>query len=283
MSREKPKFLVLDSPWSFDPGTIRVAAPAGLTVEDVSRLLLSGELNKPYIFETRTERCLHFTHVAVQSRMLLAEPAALANDYTRKMMAFLLFNPAPAHIVMIGLGGGSIPKFCHRHLPESQLTVVEIDADVIALRDEFCIPPDDERFRIVHADGAKYINRIGSPVDVLLIDAFDPGGVTPALAKSGFYARAAAALTPSGMLVMNLSGQRDRFTAHISHILDAFDGTVVVVPVDAGHNELLFAFKEPILLEMTPEYRSRARLLESRLSLAFPKYLRHITNAQALA
>ena len=83
---------------------------------------------------------MHFTSLATQSAMLFSDPDALIAQYTRKMMSFLLFNPNPEHIVMIGLGGGSLAKFCYRHLPRSQITVVEINADVIALREEFCIP-----------------------------------------------------------------------------------------------------------------------------------------------
>ena len=50
--------------------------------------------------------------------MSLDEPDALVTAYTRKMMAFLLFNPAPKRIAMVGLGGGSLAKFCYRNLPK---------------------------------------------------------------------------------------------------------------------------------------------------------------------
>jgi spermidine synthase len=283
MSRRSLKFLQFDSPWSSEPGIVRLPAPEGLGVDEVSRLLVSGELNRPYIFETASERCLHFTHVAVQSRMRLEEPDALVNEYTRKMMAFLLFNPQPRHIVMVGLGGGSIPKFCYRNLPETRITVVEIDADVIALRDEFCIPADDDRFRVVHADGARYIAQLSEPADVILIDAFDPEGVAPALAKSDFYAQAAANLEPQGVLVMNLSGRKDRFAAHIGRIREAFEGNAVLVPVHTDENFVLFAFKEPVLLTATTRYESRARSLERRFALEFPRYLRRISRGQVLA
>ena len=283
MSVGRAEFLVFNSPWSTIPGIIRLRAIDGLGADEASRLLLSGELNKPYILETSSERCLHFTHSAVQSRMRLKDPDALVNDYTRKMMSFLLFNPEPQHMVMVGLGGGSIPKFCYRHFPRMQITAIEINADVIAMRNEFCIPADDERFRIVHADGAKYISRLPTPADVILIDAFDPEGIAPALAKSDFYARAAASLTPDGLLVMNLSGRRDRFTPHIERIREAFDGSAVLVPVPADDNILLVAFKDLVPLSMTTEYEARARMLKAKLSLEFPNYLRRISQGEILS
>ena len=84
-------------------------------------------------------------------------------EYTPKMMAFLLFNPNPEHIAVIGLGGGSLAKFCYRNLSRSRITVVEISQDFIALREEFCIPKDNERFRVVHDDGARYIEQVDEP------------------------------------------------------------------------------------------------------------------------
>ncbi len=89
------------------------------------------------MLDTEGMRHLYFDLQAVQSSMRLDDPDALVTAYARKMMAFLLFNRSPRHILMIGLGGGSLVKFCHRHLLETRLTVVEIDPDVIALRSGF--------------------------------------------------------------------------------------------------------------------------------------------------
>lgn len=283
MSVSRAEFLVFNSPWSAIPGIVRLQATDGLDAEEASRLLLSGAWNRPYILETGTERCLHFRPSAVQSRMRLKDPVALVNDYTRKMMACLLFHPEPRHLVMVGLGGGSIPKFCHHHFPRMQITAIEIDADVIAMRNEFCIPPDDERFRIVHADGAKHISRLPAPAEVILVDAFDPQGVAPGLAKSDFYARAAASLVDGGVLVINLSGREDRFTPHLDRIREAFEGNALRVPVPADDNQLLFAFKGPVPLSMDSDLKTRAAALKAQLGLDFPTYLRQISRGDILA
>jgi spermidine synthase len=87
--------------------------------------------------------------------MQFQNPHALALEYTRTMMGFLLFNPEPQNIAMLGLGGGSLAKFCYRYLPQSRIQVVEINPQVIALRDEFHVPPDDKRFGVVRGDGAQ--------------------------------------------------------------------------------------------------------------------------------
>ena len=49
--------------------------------------------------------------------------------------------------LMIGLGGGSLAKFCHHYLPETRITVVEINPHVIAMRRHFQVPDDDAHWR----------------------------------------------------------------------------------------------------------------------------------------
>lgn len=284
MNKNQLAFSQFASPWFFDPGTIRLPSPPdGLSPEEIARRLMDGELTQPYILETASERRLHFTPHAAQSRMRLAEPDALICAYTRKMMAFLLFKPNPRNIVMVGLGGGSLAKFCHRHLRETRISIVEIDARVIALREEFCIPADDDRFRVVCDDGARYISRLAGCIDVLMVDAFDHVGVAPTLAASDFYAQAAQRLSPNGLLVMNFSGESQRYVTHIEQIRAAFGGSTLLVPVAAHDNLLLFTFKRRIPLPTTAEYESRAQRLQTRLALEFPRYLRRMCQSHILA
>ena len=61
-------------------------------------------------------RALHLGSSMVQSAMRLTAPNELELAYTRCMMGFLLFHPNPIHIVMIGLGGGSLAKFVYERM-----------------------------------------------------------------------------------------------------------------------------------------------------------------------
>ena len=90
---------------------------------------------------------LHFNRCEVQSAMYKHAPDELVLSYTRTMMSFLVFNKQPRHVGMIGLGGGSMPKYCYRHLPDTTISVAEINPEVIALRDRFLVPKDDHRFQ----------------------------------------------------------------------------------------------------------------------------------------
>src|SRR5882724_12871725 len=108
---------------------------------------------EPFVREHKGVVYLHFHRFQVQSEMYKDAPYELVPGYSQTMMDFLRFNREPDHIGMIGLGGGSIPKYCYRHLPRTTISVAEINPDVIGLRDQFFIPQDDHRFRVYCEDG----------------------------------------------------------------------------------------------------------------------------------
>jgi spermidine synthase len=276
--------LDLENPWTAGAGKVRVFDDVALCREDLLHQLRHDVMGRPYIVEEQGERRLHFTQASVQSVMSLQDPDALIAPYTQQMMAFLLFNPAPAEILMIGLGGGSLVKFCYRHLPNARITVVEISQDVIALRDEFCIPPDDARLRIVHSDGTRYLRRLRRPVDVILVDAFDDDGIAPSLSRSNFCTQAAARLSDEGMLVMNLTGHdNDSYADNIRAVLLAFTGRIILVPVQGDDNLVLFAHKRSMPREITRARHSLALCLQTQLQLQFPLFLRLIHQGYVLS
>lgn len=270
----------------FESGLVRVLSRQGSPDRaELQRRVSCDEMTQPYIFETGTERRLHFTWDCTQSVMRLDDPNALVTRYTRKMMAFLLLNPGPRKILMLGLGGGSLAKFCYTHLPRADITVVEINDDVIALRDEFCIPKDDERFRVVHADGGSYLDQgtdsIRGPLDAILVDAFDPTGIARSLPASRFYTRAADCLTDAGILVMNFWGERDRYVENLNRAGRAFGKNLRLVPTVTG-NLVLFASRQPAPSAIDQELESRSQWLQQTLSLDFPLYLRRICQGHSL-
>lgn len=158
----------------------------------------------PMLFRFGDMLSLLFDWTTVQSGMKLSDPDHLLFDYTRMMMGFRLFRPQPRRIEMIGLGGGSLAKACYRCLPDCDITVVEIDPEVIALRDRFHVPADDHRFRVICADGVDFVAAAGGRPDILFLDGFDSGGLPEALSERAFYDNCRDRLGGAGLLVANL-------------------------------------------------------------------------------
>lgn len=173
--------------------------------------------------------------------MDVRRPDALELEYTRTMMGFLLFAPEPASIAMVGLGGGSLAKFCHRHLPTTRLRVVEINPHVIALREEFQIPPESERFSVVPGDGAEFVKSTPERFDVLLLDGYDHEGLPAALSSQRFYAHCAKVLAPGGILVANLLCEDRQRQQQLDLIRHSFNDSILVVDGIEIRNSIVFA------------------------------------------
>ena len=205
---------------------------------------------KPYVYEANGLKALHFSIHEVQSSMQTARPFALELEYTRAMMAFLLLIPAPATLAMIGLGGGSMAKFSHRFLPQTRIKVLEINPHVIALREAFEVPPDDERFLIRRADGAEFVRLPPYRQEVLLVDGFDDQGQPPALCSQPFYDDCFETLEDEGLMVANLHAGHRHFDAHLARIERSFGASKVLVVKDSERsNAVVFACKGPQLQE----------------------------------
>ena len=217
----------------------------------------------PKIHDENGELSLHFTFPTIQSRMLKADPERLVLDYTRTMMGFLLFQPEPKYIAMIGLGGGSLAKYCRRKLPNADFTAVEIDPDVIDLRNAFGIPDDSAMFRIIEADGADFIRPKISSFDVLLVDGFDPDGQPGQLCAIAFYDDCHRALRPNGILVVNLCADDDSCNIYIDRIRTSFGEKVIIVEADEGENIIIFAYKSGMSPLDLHELSNRLRILEA--------------------
>ena len=218
---------------------------------------------KPFLHEYRGELTLHFGPQTIQSRMHRDTPDELLLDYTRAMMSFLLFHPAPARIAMIGLGGGSIAKYCLRTLPSVDFTAIEISAEVIAFRSAFAIPDDSERFRVICGDGADWVRDASNRVDTLIVDGFDASGQPPQLCSQDFYDQCHARLSETGVLITNLWAANVDYGSCISRIRRGFQDQVVSVSSEDPENRIVFACKGPGFPPTERELLRRARELNA--------------------
>jgi len=268
--------LELASPAPLDPGRLRLLEPADSSVSALLQRLADGTYDKPFIEDCGPLRYLHFDLDNVQSVMRHDDPDALCLAYTRKMMMFLQFNAAPRRILLLGLGGGSLAKFCYRHLLDAHITVLEIDPNVVALRNEFRVPADDGRFRVLHGDGVQYISSPSPREDVILVDACDRDGMSPTLDAPDLYANLRRRLTLKGVLVVNVCGEEIDVEGHIARLRGVFGERMMSLPAAEDGNLIVLAFRGEPRHWNGAELDAHARKLERRFGLAFPRYVRQM-------
>ncbi|WP_439687977.1 fused MFS/spermidine synthase [Cupriavidus oxalaticus] len=237
----------------------------------------------PQVLETRHALSLHFDALATQSLMSRKDPDKLVLGYTRTMMGFLLLHPTPARISMIGLGGGSLAKYCYRHLANTKVVAIEINPEVIALREQFQIPPDDERLEVICADGAEYVANQNARPDVILVDGFLADGMPVQLGTADFYAACHARLADTGVLVANFLESDPDIPLYLEEASTAFGRSMSLSLAEDSANYTLFAWKGPHRLPSLDALLARARILETAHPLNLTGAARRLKRGERVA
>lgn len=254
-------------------GVIRVRESAQADLLDLAERLREQRYDRPFVLDDGQTRRLFFDLRFAQAEMDIADPAGLSFAYTQKMMAFLLFNPAPRHIAMVGLGGGSLAKFCHRQLPRTRITVIEIDEHVIGLSELFELP-NSKRLKVVHADAAQYLATTKERFDVVLIDGCDDEGVALPFCGPRFYRRLQSCLRPGAVLVINQIGNDARAQSLADTLAAEYPQRHLTLDYRAGGNRIHFVLTDPYGVAGWAQLLLRAHTLQQQHGLDFPRYAR---------
>ena len=186
------------------------------------------ELPEVNFSEEGAIRHLHLGSIWIQGSMLMDEPTALVHEYIQRMMAWLmLIDPSTApqrQAVQLGLGAGSLTKFCALEMG-MRSTAIELNPQVLhACRGWFHLPMDNPRMKVVLADAAQEIRqkRWQGVVDALHVDLYDHEAAAPVLDSPDFYADCRRTLTDDGCMTVNLFGRSSSFDRSVERIASAF-------------------------------------------------------------
>ena len=130
------------------------------------------------VTEVGNRRCLLFNvHRGDRNQtcILVNDQKRLVFDYTRMSFAGLLLNDRPERILVVGLGGGSIPLTFSELFPDAQIDVVEIDEAVLNVAKRFFFFEETENMKVLIEDGRPFIKRAGirrEKYDYIVLDAF---------------------------------------------------------------------------------------------------------------
>jgi spermidine synthase len=173
-------------------------------------------------------RHLHLGSEWIQGSMLVDAPTVLVHEYIQRMMAWLLFiDPTTVNkrqALQLGLGAGSLTKFCHKEL-RMKTTAIELNPQVLhACRGWFKLPMDNTRIQVVLADASQEIKlpRWAAAVDALQVDLYDEEAAAPVLDTADFYHDCRATLTVEGCMTVNLFGRTSSYAQSVDKIAMAF-------------------------------------------------------------
>lgn len=132
-------------------------------------------------------------------------PLRLELPYARAVAAGLAFVAEPRRLLVVGVGGGSLPMFLRAVLPRAHIDAVDPDAEMVDAARRFFGFREDAALQAHVADGRRFIEASGPPYDVIILDAYGPHGIPRPLATREFLLATRARLAPGGAVVSNIT------------------------------------------------------------------------------
>ncbi|HEX8311116.1 MAG TPA: fused MFS/spermidine synthase [Chthoniobacteraceae bacterium] len=150
-------------------------------------------------------RTLHFgdDHV-LQSMVKIGCPAHLELAYTRVIPSCLAYAGKIERLLVIGLGGGTLPLFFYSQFSQLTIDVVEIDPVVVDVAKNYCGFHEDARMRVHVEDGRDFIERAAGDYDVIVLDSFSNESIPPHLLTCEFLEVVRSRLAMGGIVVANV-------------------------------------------------------------------------------
>jgi spermidine synthase len=170
------------------------------------------------------------------------DPTFLGFAYTKVAFAGLALAQEPRRIMIVGLGGGTMPMFLRHYYPNATIDVVDIDPDVVNVAREYFGFREDANLRAHVGDGRKFVESVREPYDVVFLDAFGTRNVPPHLTTLEFMRAVRRSVTPGGVVIGNIWGRpvNPLYDSMVRTYQEVFDD-LFVLDVPGTTNKILLA------------------------------------------
>ncbi len=168
-------------------------------------------LYRNIIVEERSNlRCmvfgLHSKNPDNQSCFDPDRPDYLVFSYTKLVMAGLSTIPAPENVLIIGLGGGTLPMTIEKLFPKAQIDTVELDEAVLQVAKKWFYYKESTRQKTHILDGRVFVKRqlrLKRNYNLIILDAFNGDYIPEHMMTMEFFDEIKALLGQNGLLIAN--------------------------------------------------------------------------------
>ena len=162
--------------------------------------------------------------------------------YARAMVSGLALCPEPKRVLVVGLGGGTIPSFLHKHYPETRIDGVDIDPVVVEAAKQFFGFREDATLKAYVQDGRQFIEERPNAYDVIFLDAFGSENIPYHLATREFLDAVRLAITGQGVVLADVWGRgaNPLYDSMVRTYQEVFD-ELYILNVRAAGNKILMA------------------------------------------
>ncbi|MGH8616935.1 MAG: spermidine synthase [Burkholderiales bacterium] len=206
-------------------------------------------------------RILRFEHGgARQSLVKPGDPDYLGLPYAKTAFTGLALTGEPKRILVIGLGGGTLPSFLHKHYPAAVIDAVDIDPVVVDVARRYFGFRDDALMKGHVGDGRRFVEDVKQPYDMIFLDAYGSDSVPEHLATEEFLRAVRRAVRPDGIVVGNIWGRGHNrlYDTMVRTYQEVFDDLYILDVRNAG-NQILLALprSQPLTQEQLAQLARR--------------------------
>ena len=124
-------------------------------------------------------------------------------------------HAGPKKVLIIGGGDGGSAEEALKHPSVEEVTMVEIDADVIKVAKELFGAVhngvfDNPKLRVLVDDGLRFVRETRDKFDLIVLDLNDPMGPAEALYSTEFFQQCRLVLAPGGALTLHMGSPAAR-------------------------------------------------------------------------
>ena len=162
-----------------------------------------------FITQDGDQRCMLFRArrgLGRESCKYMHQPDKLVFEYGPMMLSSLYLNAAPKRILIIGLGGGTLPSALRQMVPNADIDVVELDEAVYRLAQKYFDFKPDPKTHVFIEDGRVFVKRMGKQAakyDLVMLDAFEADYIPEHMLTQEFLQEVKAVMTPGGVIAAN--------------------------------------------------------------------------------
>lgn len=177
-----------------------------------------------------------------ESGVKVGDPDHLEFEYAQAFAVALALVDEPKRILVVGLGGGTLPSFLHKHYPNTVIDTVDIDPDVVDVAKKFFGFREDATMRAYVGDGRQFIEKCEAPYDIIFLDAYGSEDIPYHMATKEFLQAVRRATAPNGVVASNIfwAAQNRLHGDMVRTYQEVFD-SVYIVSTKFGPNEIVLA------------------------------------------
>jgi spermidine synthase len=158
-----------------------------------------------------------------ESAVNLADADDLPMLYARALGLAAIYPQDIKRVLVLGLGGGAVPLYLARFLPDATVDSVEVDPGVIEAAKKYFGLRETERFHLIEGDGRIYLNRHSEKYDIIVLDAFSGSYIPFHMMTKEFYQLVREHLAPHGVVAINILPSVKVYDSNVRTLKLVFD------------------------------------------------------------